>query len=151
MTVPIKIRAVREDPSNPILECYRENPIGLAKLLATRTTIQPIATTKTKEAIMSLNPEYVTAPKPQKTSVSGIGASNDPKRLIDVLVRLGLCSDGLATPLKQLAAAGKPVGEHFKVSVWDLDHKLAGVDCTLSQRMQLKASLDLAGLLAVPK
>jgi hypothetical protein len=118
---------------------------------ADQSTIQPTQPKTKGTNTMSLNPEYVTAPKPQKTSVSGIGASNDPKRLIDVLVRLGLCSDGLATPLKQLAAAGKPVGEHFKVSVWDLDHKLAGVDCTLSQRMQLKASLDLAGLLAVPK
>jgi hypothetical protein len=152
MTVPIKIRAVREDPSNPILECYRENPIGLAKLLATRTTIQP-TTTKTKANIMSLNPEYVSASsKPAtKHAVSGIGPSGDPARLIGVLANLGLCPHELATPLKQLAAAGKPLKEFYQVSVWDLDRALQNVDCSIQNRMQFKASLDRAGLLSVPK
>ena len=107
--------------------------------------------TKKETQIMSLNPEYVTAPKTQKQPMPGIGACNDAGRLVDVLSRLGLCPHGLATPLKSLAAHGKPLKEFFTVSVWDLDRALEGVECTLSQRMQLKASLDRAGLLTVPK
>jgi len=100
---------------------------------------------------MSLNPEYVTASKPAKRAVSGIGPSNDPARLIDVLSRLGLCPSGAVAPLKSLAAHGTPLKEFFQVSVWDLDRALEGVECSVSQRMQLKASLDRAGLLTVPK
>jgi hypothetical protein len=57
----------------------------------------------------------------------------------------------LATPLKQLAAAGKPLKEFFTVSVWDLDRAPQNVDCSIQNRMQFKASLDRAGLLSVPK
>jgi hypothetical protein len=100
---------------------------------------------------MSLNPEYVTASKPTKHAVSGIGPSGDTARLIGVLQNLGLCPHDLATPLKQLAAAGRPVKEFYQVSVWDLDRALQNVDCSIQNRMQFKASLDRAGLLSVPK
>jgi hypothetical protein len=118
----------------------------------TTTTIQP-TTTKTKANIMSFNPEYVSASsKPAtKQAVPGIGPSGDPARLIGVLQNLGLCPHELATPLKQLAAAGKPLKEFFTVSVWDLDRALQNVDCSIQNRMQFKASLDRAGLLSVPK
>jgi hypothetical protein len=100
---------------------------------------------------MSLNPEYITAAKAPKQPMSGIGASHDAGRLVEVLSRLGLCPSAMATPLKQLAAHGKPLKEFYQVSVWDLDRALDGVECTVSQRLQFKASLDAAGLLCVPK
>jgi hypothetical protein len=46
---------------------------------------------------------------------------------------------------------GKPLGEYFKVSVWDLDKALESVDCSVTNRLAFKSSLDRAGLLSVPK
>jgi hypothetical protein len=155
MVVPIKIRAVREDPEEPHLDCYRGNPTGLAELLATRTTTQPTTTKENTKMshhnFTGYNGIAASQSGTTKKGVAGITASADPARLIDVLARLGVCPHDLATPLKQLAAAGKPVKEFFQVSVWDLDRALADVDCSVSQRMAFKNSLDLAGLLSVPK
>ncbi len=151
MTVPTKIRAVAEDPENPLLDCYADDPTALAKFFATGTITPTAPPTKKDTTTMSLYPETVTAAKPSKRPMPGIGASNDPRRLVDVLARLGLCRNEMATPLKELAATGQPLGKFFQVSVWDLDRALADVECTVSQRMQLKASLDHAGLLTVPK
>jgi hypothetical protein len=100
---------------------------------------------------MSLNPEYYVAPKVSKRPMPGIGASNDPARLVNVLETLGLCSSVMAEPLRELAAHGKPLRPHFTVSVYKLDEALENIECTVSQRMQFKASLDRAGLLTVPR
>ena len=99
---------------------------------------------------MSLNPEFYTTPKAAKVHIPGIGVGS-PARLIEVLNRLGLCTSEMAEPLQQLAAAGKPLKQYFQVSVHDLDRKLENVNCSTTQRLQFKASLDRAGLLTVPK
>jgi hypothetical protein len=147
MPTPTKIRAVREDPASPILECYADDPAALAKLFASHST-----TTSTKEKpYMSLNPEYVTAAAKPKRAVMGVGANYNVSALIGTLQRLELCPSGLAEPLKQLAAAGQPLAQYYQVSVYDLDRALSDVDCSVSQRLQFKSSLDRAGLLTVPK
>jgi hypothetical protein len=89
--------------------------------------------------------------RPSTIAIPGIGSSNNPARLVGVLQRPGLCSDGLAASLGTIAAHGQSVGNFWKVSVRGLDRALASIECTLSHRMQLKASLDLAGMLSVPK
>jgi hypothetical protein len=148
MPIPTKIRAVREDPSAPILECYADDPAVLAKFFASRST----TTSSTKgKPYMSLNPEYVTAAAKPKRAVMGVGANYNVSALIGTLQRLELCPSGLAEPLKQLAAAGQPLAQYYQVSVWDLDRALSDVDCSVSQRLQFKSSLDRAGLLTVPK
>jgi hypothetical protein len=98
---------------------------------------------------MSLNPEFITAAKAAKAHMP-IGTGS-PARLIETLNRLGLVTSEMAEPLTQLAAAGKPLGKYFTVSVHDLDRALAGVECSVTSRMQFKAGLDRAGLLSVPK
>jgi hypothetical protein len=155
--IPTRIRAVRENPEKPLLDCYTSNPNGLAALLASRTTAEPHRP-QLKENMNMSHHNYtgyssLAASKSgtTKQAVAGVGASTDPARLIDVLARLGLCPHDLATPLKQLAAGGTPVKDFYQVSVWDLDRALANVDCSVSQRMAFKNSLDLAGLLSVPK
>jgi hypothetical protein len=100
---------------------------------------------------MSLAPEYVKAAAAPKRHMPGIGANGNVSRLIGVLQALELCPIGLGESLQKLAAYGKPVKEFFQVSVWDLDRALAGVECSIEQRMAFKASLDHAGLLTVPK
>jgi hypothetical protein len=67
------------------------------------------------------------------------------------LVRLGLCSSELASPLKSITAAGAPIKELFQVNVWELDRALAGVECSIEQRINFKSSRDRLGILNVPK
>jgi hypothetical protein len=100
---------------------------------------------------MSLNPVHITAPRPDKIAISGIGASNSPARLIDVLSRLGLMPRDLSDPLKSLAAAGQKPGDHFKVSVWKLDEALNRTDASTVNRMALKASLSQFNMLSVER
>jgi hypothetical protein len=83
--------------------------------------------------------------------IPGINASNDPQRLIDVLSRMDLISDGMAEPLKILASHGKPLGEHYRVSVYKLDAALNKTGASTENRMAFKASLDRWGLLVVPR
>ncbi len=65
LPIPTKIRAVREDPAAPLVECYPETPDALAAIFAARST----PTTPTEFA------------KPLKT----ICAHSDGKQLRDVL------------------------------------------------------------------
>jgi hypothetical protein len=139
-----KIRAVAEDFINdPMLELYEESPDALAEISASR--IQP--NTSMKEPFtMSLTPEYVSTPRAGKIAMPGIGHGS-PARLLDALTRLGLCTSELATPLKTISAAGQPMAKFFQVNVWELDKALAGVECTIENRINFKNSLDHLGIL----
>ena len=66
---------------------------------------------------------------------------------IDYEDRLLLCPAELAVPLKQLAAAGQPVGKFHTVTTYELDRALRSVDSSLEQRMSFKLSLRQCGLL----
>ena len=95
---------------------------------------------------MSLNPEFITAPKTPKRHVSGIGAGS-PARLVEILSRLNLVPNELTTPLQTLAAHGKPLSQYFQVATDALDVALMGVECSIEQRFAFKSSLNKAGLL----
>jgi hypothetical protein len=57
----------------------------------------------------------------------------------------------MAEPLKILASHGKPLGEHYRVSVYKLDAALNKTGASTENRMAFKASLDRWGLLVVPR
>jgi hypothetical protein len=150
-----KIKAVREDSSAPLLECYAETPETVARIFAGAATStnnqRPKEGPKQMQNMTGYNPLLANA-KEEKNHVAGIGASNDPARLLDVLDRLGVGpSDDMMTSLKTLSAHGKPIGEHFQVSVVKLDQALRKTEATLEQRLAYKASLHAAGLLMVPR
>jgi hypothetical protein len=86
-----------------------------------------------------------------KQHINGIGAANDPSRLIDVLETLELITPELAVPLRTIAAHGGAVKDFTTVSVYALDAKLRTTDATLEQRLSFKASLARHGLLTVPR
>lgn len=56
MTVPTKIRAVAEDPENPLLDCYADDPTALAKFFATGTITPTAPPTKKDTTTMSFIP-----------------------------------------------------------------------------------------------
>ena len=89
--------------------------------------------------------------KAELTPIPGINASDDPKRLIDVLLRLDLISDGMAESIKTIAAHGGDVKPHYQVSVYKLDAALKSTGASLENRMGFKASLHRHGLLTVPR
>jgi hypothetical protein len=107
---------------------------------------QPKIQTKKDTITMSLNPEYATVAKAPKRHIPGIGAGRGD-RLVETLTRLGLCSSELAVPLKELAAAGRPIKEFFTVNIDELDRALNTVECSIEDRMRFKHSLHVAGLL----
>jgi hypothetical protein len=86
-----------------------------------------------------------------KSHINGIGGSDNPSRLVDVLEALELITPELAVPLRTIAAAGGPLKEFATVSVYDLDRKLRATDATLDQRLAFKAALSRHGLLTVPR
>jgi hypothetical protein len=139
-----KLRAVAEDVNDPLLDCY--DPTALAELSAAR----PSPTRKEPFTMSNLDPVHVTAEPRRKVAMPGIGHGS-PARLLDTLVRLGLCSSELATPLKSIAAAGAPIKELFQVNVWELDRALAGVECSIENRINFKSALDQLNILNVPK
>jgi len=105
-------------------------------------------TTPTKKVtkIMSLYPETVQAPNPQKKSVPGIGPVGGTA-LLRTLERLNLINH--SPELHLLCAAGKAspsaIGPAFEI--WQVDAALAETDATVSQRMAFKATLEKYGLL----
>jgi hypothetical protein len=156
LPIPMKIRAVRENPESPFLDCYPGTPPEtLAKIFASRTATPP--TIKSPKGKPMLNftgfDERIAAASKGVTQqhVNGIGASNDPGRLIDVLETLELITPELAVPLKTIAAHGGAVKDFTTVSVYALDAKLRSTDATVEQRMAFKASLARHGLLTVPR
>jgi hypothetical protein len=152
LPTPTKIRAVREDPAAPLVDCYPEDPTTLARLFATRSTTTPTPTTTPKEKPMQNMTNYDgNHSKVEKTPINGINASNDPVRLIEILERLDLVSPEMAKPLKTIAAHGGSVKEVFQVSVYKLDQKLRATEASVEQRLAFKASLDRFGLLTVPR
>jgi hypothetical protein len=152
LPIPTKIKAVREDPNDPIVNCYSEDPITLAKIFAGRSTSTPTPPTTPKEKPMQNMTGYDgNHSKVEKTPINGINASNDPVRLIEILERLDLVSPEMAKPLKTIAAHGGSVKEVFQVSVYKLDQKLRTTEASVEQRLAFKASLDRFGLLVVPR
>jgi hypothetical protein len=87
----------------------------------------------------------------EKNHVNGIGASDDPSRLLDVLETLELIAPELAKPLKTITAHGGEVTEFITLSVYALDAKLRTTDATVEQRMAFKSSLARHGWLTVPR
>jgi hypothetical protein len=86
--------------------------------------------------------------------VNGIGGSNNPSKLIDVLETLELITPELAVPLRTIAAANSPdckVKDFATISVYALDAALRKTDATLEQRLAFKSSLHRHGLLTVPR
>jgi hypothetical protein len=153
LPIPTKIKAVREDPNDPIVNCYSEDPITLARIFASRSTsTTPTPTTpKGKTPMMNMTGYDGNHSKVEKTPINGINASNDPVRLIEILERLDLVSPEMAKPLKTIAAHGGSVKEVFQVSVYKLDQKLRTTEASVEQRLAFKASLDRFGLLVVPR
>jgi hypothetical protein len=151
-----KIKAVREDPKDPIKDCYPTTPEALVALSLTRVIAnhQPTSLKEESTPMISINPanpNYLTDDDVIKASkkryVSGVGANDNPIALVGALHRLGLCSSEMAEPLKKLAAQKRPLNEFLQVSLHDVDRALAGVECTPLERMGFKNSLNRAGLL----
>jgi hypothetical protein len=70
--------------------------------------------------------------------VVGIGGSDNPVRIIEVLGRLELCSYELGVPLKKIAAAGGELKEVFQIEVHVLGHALRKTDASIEQRLALR-------------
>ncbi len=89
----------------------------------------------------------------EKNHISGINASNDPGRLVEVLERLEVISPEFAKPLKTICAHsdGKQLRDVLQINVYQLDKALKATDATIDQRLAFKASLDRFGLLVVPR
>jgi hypothetical protein len=154
LPIPTKIKAIAEDPTAPDLECYDATNIeSLAALAVSKVFANnPISIKSTKESIMT-NYTGVTGPgfdgpaKVAKRFVSGVNANDSTQAIVKTLHRLGLVSNELQTPLVQLAAAGKPLGQYFQVSLYDLDRALSDVDADAGSKIGFKASVRNAGLL----
>jgi hypothetical protein len=88
-----------------------------------------------------------------KRRIPSLAAAGDSQsRLIDILASLELLpSTGIVEPLKQLAAAKKPLGDFVKISVYELDQALADVQCSVAERITLKSALHKAGMLSTAK
>jgi hypothetical protein len=150
LPIPRKIRAVREDQSAPLLDCYP----GLTKedvtrILAGRTITPPIKPKEKSMLNMTNYDPFLAAKGEEKTHIVGIGGSNSPTRIIETLERLELCSPKLAAPLKTLAAAGEKINEHLQIPVHELDAALRKTDATIEQRLAFKSSLNSLGVLYV--
>src|SRR5450432_4072456 len=147
LPIPTKIKAVREDPSAPIANCYREDTATLAKLFASISTTPP-----TKQKIM-LNMtgynEHAAVKGVEKYHINGVNASNDRGRLVEVLERLEVITPEFAKPLKTIFAHGAAdkLKEVLQISVYKLDAALRLTDATVDQRLAFKASLAHFGLL----
>jgi hypothetical protein len=154
LPIPTKIRAIRADPKDPQMDLYSKTDVATLAALAVQKVFanNPIPTKSTKESsTMSFNYTAVVgldgnAPKVAKRHVPGIAAGS-PARLVETLVRLGLCPSNLIDPLTTLAAHGKPLDAYFTVSIDSLDMALSNVECSTENRIRFKQSLVAAGLL----
>jgi hypothetical protein len=155
LPIPTKIKAIAEDPTAPFLECYATDDIDVAVALQISKVFaahQPTTTAKKEESIMSANYTGVTgldgpALKSAKRFVTGVSANDNAQAIVKTLHRLGLVSHELETPLVQLAARGKPLGQYFQVSLYDLDMALRDVEATPGDKIGFKASIRNANLL----
>jgi hypothetical protein len=158
MVIVTKIKAIREDPKDPHLDCYSTNDVAtLAALEISKVFANnPILTTPPKKEDIMSNPSglvdsysysYSKAPK---RHVPGIGSAS-PARLVDTLSRLGLVPSNLVDPLKTLSAHGKPLAPYFTVSIDELDMALNGVECSTENRIRFKQALVAAGLLSTKR
>jgi hypothetical protein len=153
MPVPTKIRAVREDPDHPHLDCYSNDVATLAALAVSKvfSNHQPTTTPKKVDIEMidinPANPNYNPTAS-TKRYVAGIGANDNAQALVGALHRLGLMSHDMETPLKTLAAKGQPLSPYFQVSVYEVDRALKDVaNVSTQDRIGFKSSLHRAGLL----
>ena len=141
-------------PIPTTLACYAESPeqtaLSLAKIFASTTT-----TTKPKETKMVAHyPNYTGisdfAKPTAKRFVPGINGSSSINSMLGALNGLGLCSDGLISPLTTLAAHGQAntLGKYLKVDLHALDRALAGTESSTSNRIAFKSALTQMGFLA---
>jgi hypothetical protein len=155
LPIPTKINAIREDPDNPIVSCYREEKTELAKIFASRSTTTPPTKTQKEKPMQNMTGfnEHASVKGVEKNHINGINASNDPGRLVEVLERLEVISPEFAKPLKTICAHsdGKQLHEVLQINVYQLDKALKATDATVDQRLAFKASLARFGLLVVPR
>jgi hypothetical protein len=151
LPIPTKIKAVREDPSAPIANCYREDPATLAKLFASISTTPPTITPTKQKIMLNMTGynEHAAVKGVEKYHINGVNASNDRGRLVEVLERLEVITPEFAKPLKTIFAHGAAdkLKEVLQISVYKLDAALRLTDATVDQRLAFKASLAHFGLL----
>jgi hypothetical protein len=145
-----KIRAVREDPANPMMDCYDADDLTIrAKLEVARVMASHIPTNqppKKEESKMSLNPEYIdaSAPKVQKYAIP-IHYAEAPG-VIRTLEALGLRPPN---ELRTLAASGAKVSAAgWQTTLDEVDMALAKTYADMSTRMAFKAALVRHGLMS---
>jgi hypothetical protein len=151
MVTVTKIKAIREDPKDPRLECYSSDIATLATVAVSKAFSHQPPTTKESENIMSNytgvtgldGPAFPSA----KRFVTGVSANDNAQAIVKTMHRLGLVSAELETPLVQLAAHGKPLGQYFQVSLYDLDQALKNVEASPQDKIGFKSSANRAGLL----
>jgi hypothetical protein len=151
MTVKVtKIKAIREDPKDPRMDCYANDvatqaALEISKVFSNQPNPKP-ESSKQMSIINYGNPELNPTIAP-KRFVVGVIANDNPVALVKTLNRLGLCSNEMADPLKKLAAQKRPLSEFFQVSVYDVDMALKGVEASPEDRIGFKSSLKRAGLM----
>jgi hypothetical protein len=147
--IPIKIRAVREDPNDPFMDCYGNDPATLAELAVAKVIASQSPTNqppKKENTTMGLNPEYIdaSAPKVQKHAIP-INYAEAPG-VIRTLEALGLRPPN---QLKALAASGAKVSAAgWQTTLDEVDMALAKTYADVSTRMAFKAALVRHGLLS---
>jgi hypothetical protein len=139
-------------PIPTTLACYAESPeqtaLSLAKIFASTTT-NPKDTT-----MPAAYPNYTGIsdfPKAAaKRFVSGINGSSSINSMLGALNSLGLCSDGLISPLTTLAAHGQAntLGKYLQIDLHALDRALAQTESSTSNKLAFKCALSLMGFLA---
>jgi hypothetical protein len=154
LPVPTKIRAVVESPTAPHLDCYDATDIDSLAALAVSKVFATTPITHTKKDSKMAGNNYTgvvlggdALPSSAKRHVFGIQANDNAQAIIGTLNRLGLCPHAYVADLKYIAAAGKPIGHLFSVTLQDLDRALSNVDATAGDKIGFKASLRNAGLL----
>jgi hypothetical protein len=148
LQVPKKIRAVSRDTNFRVGLDKSERVEIIQEALSKPTTIS-------KGTPIMLNftgyDSRLAAKGEEKNHIVGIGGSDNPTRLIEVLQRLELCSYELGVPLKKIAAAGGELKEFIKIEVHQLDKALRKTDASIEQKMALKSQMNRLGLLTVTR
>jgi hypothetical protein len=84
-----------------------------------------------------------------KRFVPGINGSSSINSMLGALNNLGLCSDGLISPLTTLAAHGQAntLGKYLQIDIHALDRALAQTESSTSNRIAFKSALTQMGFL----
>jgi hypothetical protein len=154
LPIPTKIRAIRDDPADPQMDLYAKTDVASLAALAVSKAFSNLPTPTKKDSKMAgvnytgvVGLEERPFKSASKRHVFGISANDNAQAIIGTLHRLGLVGNDIVAPLKQIAAAGKPLGGLFQVSLYDVDRALSDVDATAGDKIGFKASLRNANLL----